>query len=72
MIKIDNINITYNRPLIIDGSLELYPKKLTVVKGQSGIGKTSLLNVVGLLTSTKGIEYHFFDTVLNNNDQKEL
>ncbi len=69
MIKIDNINITYNRPLIIDGSLELYPKKLTVVKGQSGIGKTSLLNVVGLLTSTKGIEYHFFDTVLNNNDQ---
>lgn len=69
MIKIENINITYDRPLIIDGTLELPANAITVLKGQSGIGKTSLLNVVGLLTMPKGVHYQFFDTVIEDNEK---
>lgn len=69
MINIQHISIAFDRPLVEDGTLRLMPGAVTVIKGQSGSGKTSLLNVVGLLASIKGMDYCFCGTHIKNQDR---
>lgn len=43
MIEIKNIHITYNRDIIKNSNIVLYDKGITIIKGESGSGKTSLI-----------------------------
>ena len=54
MLKIEKINIHYNKDIIIDANLAIPDSSITVIKGVSGSGKSSLLRQVIL-------EEQFFD-----------
>lgn len=68
MIKIENITIAFDRPLIVQGVLEVHPGQLTLVQGESGCGKSSLLSVLGLLTNQHQEIYQFNNQIISDDD----
>lgn len=48
MLKIEKINIHYNKDIIIDANLTIPDSSITVIKGVSGSGKSSLLRQIVL------------------------
>lgn len=70
MINIQNIHIAFDETLIENGTLTIAPYELTVIKGNSGSGKTSLLYVAGLLSNDKKRQYTFNEHTIENNDQE--
>lgn len=52
MLKIENINIIYNRNIIIESKLIIPDNSLVVIKGISGSGKTSLIRTILLEEKT--------------------
>lgn len=60
MIELKNISITFDKKLIEDASICLPDGQVTVITGESGCGKTSLLYLIGLLSSNSSYQY-FFD-----------
>ncbi len=68
MVEIKNLVKRYGEKVVFDGlSITFKDKKVTAILGNSGIGKTTLLNVIARLTdfdgdvllSSKGISYVF-------------
>ena len=53
MIELKNIHIHYQTDLIKNGCLIIENKKITLIQGKSGSGKTSLLYLVGLVEKNK-------------------
>lgn len=47
MIEIKNINKSYDRPILKNINLKFYENNIYLLKGISGCGKTSLLNIIG-------------------------
>ena len=56
MLKLENISLKYGKNLVIDDlSYEFEEGKVTLILGESGIGKTSLLNIISaLIKPTEG------------------
>ncbi len=56
MIKLENLSLKYGDDLVIDRlSYEFEKGKVTVILGESGVGKTSILNLLaGLIKPTEG------------------
>ena len=53
--KLVNISKRYDNKVIFDNlNLEIPENKITVIIGSSGTGKTTLLNIIGSLTSYDG------------------
>lgn len=72
MIEVNHINICYNRTLVEDANIALPLGKLTCLIGKSGIGKSSLLYVLGLISKINyKTEYNFNGYHLNLRDDKE-
>ena len=60
MIKLEDINIAYKQPVLIDSEMIISDGKLTAIMGESGTGKTSLLYLIGLLGNiSPSIKYNF-------------
>lgn len=61
MLKINNLTIKYGKRIIIDNqSISFNRGEITGIKGKSGVGKSSLLNVLGLIkTPNKECEYWY-------------
>ncbi len=60
MIKLEDINIAYKQPVLIDSEMIISDGKLTAIMGESGTGKTSLLYLIGLLGNiSSSIKYNF-------------
>lgn len=59
MIELRHITIHFQRPIIIDETLRIFPKEITVISGDSGSGKTSLLNILGLLDTQSQYQYYW-------------
>lgn len=49
MLKLNHINLKYGNQLIVSGELEIKEGQLTLITGESGSGKSSLLNMLGLI-----------------------
>lgn len=67
MIELKNIHIHYQTDLIKNGCLIIENKKITLIQGKSGSGKTSLLYLVGLLEKNKELSYVFDQEKLDLN-----
>lgn len=58
MITLKNINIRFQKEIIHDGTVSINDGQITSIIGESGSGKTSLLYLLGLLSSHE-CRYHF-------------
>ena len=56
MLKLDNISLKYGKNTVIDSlSYDFAQGKVTLIRGASGVGKTSLLNIMaGLIKPSSG------------------
>ena len=59
MLEIKNIHIKYNREIITDSNLVLNDYGITVIKGESGSGKTSLIR--NILFIEHQFEHYFYN-----------
>lgn len=58
MLKITHLNISFDQALFIDQNLEIYDNCLTLITGESGCGKTTLLYQLGLIDSDLKCHYY--------------
>ncbi len=63
MLKIDNLTIRYDRTILEDVNISFSRGTVTVIKGSSGTGKSSLLNVLGLIKTPNEDCTYFLDNV---------
>ena len=66
MINIKNINISFDKDVIKDSCFQACSGKITGIKGISGSGKSSLLDVVSLLTYQGQFDYVLDDVNLKD------
>lgn len=57
MIKLEDINISFERDIIKNGSVSFYPNAVNLISGPSGSGKSSLLYKVGLISNINDLHY---------------
>lgn len=74
MIKLENINIMYDRNIIENGQIEAYPGEILCITGESGSGKTTLLYMLGLISSITNYKYYFNNVNIDitNDKQKSI
>lgn len=72
MLKLENININFKRNIISDSHLIIYDDEITVITGESGTGKTSLLNILGLLDTNSNYDYYFDDKTISKEDIEDF
>ncbi len=75
MIELKNIHISFDEVLLDNAQMNIIPGKITAIVGKSGSGKTSLLNLIGLLKKDEAMIYHYHDTnvsLLNDQQQANL
>lgn len=73
MIDIKHLSITFDRVIFDDASITLSNNSITMIKGKSGTGKTTLLNQLGLvapLSCDYLIEGHSIDDPLTTRKEK--
>lgn len=72
MIVLSNINLEFDRILVRNGSIAIPDNRITVITGKSGSGKTSLLYLIGLMSSNTGYDYRFDGHSVNLKSDTEL
>lgn len=73
MININHLSITFDRVIFDDASITLSNNSITMIKGKSGTGKTTLLNQLGLvapLACDYLMEGHSIDDPLTTRKEK--
>lgn len=73
MLKIENLSIVYGDRIILDDVSVEFPKGyVSVIQGESGSGKSSLLNVLGLMQkSNKECKYYNDSVEISKYTEKE-
>ncbi|MBQ2745129.1 MAG: ATP-binding cassette domain-containing protein [Lachnospiraceae bacterium] len=71
MITLKNIVKEYNKPVLNDITYTFEPNKIYVIKGVSGCGKTTLLNILGMLENEYEGEYIFDEVRINEASKAE-
>lgn len=59
-----------NKTIFKDTSLEINEKDFVVIYGESGIGKSTLLNMIGLINDFDG-EYYFNDVLVDKKNREQ-
>ena len=59
-----------NKVIFKDTSLEINEKDFVVIYGESGIGKSTLLNMIGLINDFDG-EYYFNDVLIEKKNREQ-
>lgn len=71
MIEINHIHIKFKHTIIEEGNLVIHDKQITLLSGESGCGKTSLLNILGLLDHKQTFTYRVDGNVLDQSEYDE-
>lgn len=66
MIELKNINISFDRKILTNANIHIYPGKMNILIGKSGCGKTTLLNEIGLITKHDETIYYFDGKLVDN------
>ncbi len=66
MIELKNINISFDRKILTNANIHIYPGKMNILIGKSGCGKTTLLNEIGLITKHDETIYYFDGELVDN------
>lgn len=61
MIRLENIHIEYDHVLLENEDIAIYPSSLTLIKGRSGTGKSTLLYRIGLIHEQIDYDYYIND-----------
>lgn len=71
MLELSNLNIAYGKHIILNNvDVQFGNGKITTITGESGCGKSSLLNVIGLLMKpNKDCKYTYKGKLINYNNQ---
>lgn len=72
MIKLDNINKTFDYPVLKDVNYEFEEGKIYVIKGISGSGKTTLLNILAGLDKHYSGNYYYNNSEIKKMNNKEF
>lgn len=70
MIKLENIYIKFDDYVIKNGSIVLNSGSITLLTGKSGSGKSSLLNLIGLISQSKQCDYYINDKKIDVHNEK--
>lgn len=68
MIELKHIQISFGKNLIQDGKLRIQNSEITLITGESGSGKSSLLYLIGLMTNEQEANYRINDINLDFKD----
>ncbi len=68
MIRLSKLHIEYDRLLLKDETINIYPSSVTLIRGRSGTGKSTLLYRIGLISEDKSYEYYVDDFPVHNQD----
>lgn len=58
-LELRHLKKTYTRPVLVDVNLEVTNDSYVTIVGKSGSGKSTMLNILGLLENCSGGEYIF-------------
>lgn len=72
MIQLKNIQIKFRETIIEQGEITLQKHQITLFTGISGSGKSSLLNILGLLDDQNHFQYLWDDKEVNFNECERL
>lgn len=72
MIRLEGINIIFDRQVIENGEISIADGKITSIIGESGSGKTSILYLIGLISSNNEYRYSFDGDELNLLNDNEM
>lgn len=65
-IQISHLQKAYTRPVLTDINLEVTNDSYVTIVGKSGSGKSTMLNILGLVEGYDGGEYRFNGTLIRN------
>lgn len=71
MIKIKKLKIKYNQLILEETDFDIPSHSLTLIKGESGSGKTSLLYRLALISENNDFEYYFLNEDIVKKSNKE-
>lgn len=57
MIHLNHINVTFGRPVLRDAEIRIPRGKVTAITGDSGCGKTTVLYILGMMSSQQDLQY---------------
>ena len=72
MIKLNNIEISYDRVLLENGSMQIPDKTLTLITGLSGTGKSTLLYRVGMISDQCDYGYEINGKTIDLRDEESV
>lgn len=65
-LELKHIQKSYLRPVLSDVNLDVTNNSYVTIVGKSGSGKSTMLNILGLVEGYDGGEYHFNGTLIRN------
>ena len=65
-IQISHLKKSYTRPVLTDINLEVTNDSYVTIVGKSGSGKSTMLNILGLVEGYDAGEYRFNGTLIRN------
>ena len=65
-VQISHLQKSYTRPVLTDINLEVTNDSYVTIVGKSGSGKSTMLNILGLVEGYDSGEYHFNGTLIRN------
>ena len=72
MLTVKSLSIAYSNRVIFENvNIQFKRGTITVIQGKSGSGKSSFLNVLGLMQTASNYEYTFDNTVVSNFNDAE-
>lgn len=72
MIVLSDVHLKFDRTLVENGRIIIPDNKITVITGKSGTGKTSLLYLIGLMSSNEKYDYTFDGRSINLKSDTEI